>query len=245
MDVFLVDCNQKFPPGLMGAYSAIISGRERVRWSEFAFKLDATTYLISKVLMRTVLTAYQSGRDARSLRFQSNDYGKPCLDPSDGTEFNLSHSGGFAALAVTKNYPVGVDIETYNQRLSIWELSRYFLTEQELVSKMKLEEAERDKAIIDWWTMKESIVKADGRGLSIPLTALQILSRNKPRVHITNENVWDEITSPFKTANYRIRDRFSLSISTKVENNSDIRIYTGFPLIGFKLSKSDVNLLSS
>lgn len=102
------------------------------------------------------------------LEIETDDNGKPFL-PGHEFEFSLSHSGHFAACALS-NVPIGLDIqilEKYNERL----VSRFFTKgEQEYVRNAN----DRDTAFTRLWCRKESFLKAIGMGLRLPLDSFDV-----------------------------------------------------------------------
>ena len=82
--------------------------------------------------------------------------------------FNISHSGDYCILAEGSE-PIGVDIEVINT--SNLNLARYVFTDME-VEWMKQDELIRFHIL---WTLKESVVKAVGRGLGIELNSFNVL----------------------------------------------------------------------
>ncbi len=95
-------------------------------------------------------------------------YGRPFLDP--GIDFNISHSGGFVVCAITDKGKTGVDVEKIRPvPLSDFET---VMTAGEL-SAIKIAD-KPDEKFFEYWTKKESVIKLDGKGLSIPLTDVVI-----------------------------------------------------------------------
>ena len=99
--------------------------------------------------------------------------GKPELAGS-GISFNLSHSGNYAACALSDS-PVGLDIQTArdcDRRLS----EKYFTAPE----RRFIEESENKAyAFTKLWCMKESAVKHIGTGLKTPLSSFTVeLERN-------------------------------------------------------------------
>jgi len=94
--------------------------------------------------------------------------GKPLLaDPEMATQlqFNLSHSGDWMLMALSRGVPLGVDIERMRPLEGQgWALARLFSAE-EREWLAALPEARRDAAFITAWTVKEAVGKADGRGI--------------------------------------------------------------------------------
>jgi phosphopantetheinyl transferase len=66
--------------------------------------------------LRQVLAAYL-GEEPGQIRLGEGEHGKPRLEgPSKRLEFNLSHSGEIALVAVSGEHPVGVDVERVRPR---------------------------------------------------------------------------------------------------------------------------------
>ncbi|HOY65264.1 MAG TPA: 4'-phosphopantetheinyl transferase superfamily protein [Candidatus Ozemobacteraceae bacterium] len=117
-------------------------------------------------LLARLMLAARFGRAAPT-QMRRDSYGRPGLD---GSEFNISHADGVVVLA-TASERVGVDVE----RIRPVVLDDYgsALSDDEL---RRLESSpERDRAFFALWTAKEAAVKADGRGMTIPLAGVTIV----------------------------------------------------------------------
>lgn len=107
------------------------------------------------------------------LKVDSN--GKPKIKGE--TFFNLSHSGNYVVIAVA-SHEVGVDIEKVDQKnLSI---AREVFTPNE-IKWMNKDQFLRFHIL---WTQKESVVKLDGRGLSINTLNFEV---NQSKIFNTTE----------------------------------------------------------
>ena len=103
---------------------------------------------------------------AEVLRFSFNAYQKPSLMDYPNIHFNLSHSGEYVACAVAE-HEVGIDIQKIgNIRENIAE--RFYASEEKMVLD-KLTEEEKRVCFFQYWTLKESYIKAVGEGLNISL----------------------------------------------------------------------------
>ena len=91
--------------------------------------------------------------------------GKPYIEGAD-FEINISHSGRFAAAAVSV-FPVGIDIED-KRRVSL-SSARKFATENEL--KYIGDSPER---LLRIWTHKEAFLKCTGEGICNNLKDIEI-----------------------------------------------------------------------
>jgi 4'-phosphopantetheinyl transferase len=110
------------------------------------------------------------GEDAR---------GKPYLaSPSNirrggsPLEFNWSHSGDYALVALSRNDAVGVDIERLGKNLRALEIAERFFDPGEAGALATIESAARDTAFIGLWCAKEAVLKSVGEGLSFGLSRL-------------------------------------------------------------------------
>ena len=93
--------------------------------------------------------------------------GKPYLT-GGGRQFSLAHSGGYALLAVSDG-EIGADIEAPGVCRD--DAARRAFTADEL----EWMRADPDKRFFELWTAKESLVKLDGRGLSLGLQSFSAL----------------------------------------------------------------------
>lgn len=105
--------------------------------------------------------------------------GKPHLAHSAGArsdgaslEFNWSHSGDFALVALSRRGEVGVDIERLGKNLRAIEISRRFFDGSEAGALEALDPDTRDHAFIGLWCAKEAVLKTVGEGLSFGLARL-------------------------------------------------------------------------
>ena len=132
------------------------------RMSRFRRWQDQQAFLLGKLLLQQAL--YSMGYPADSLyQLQYNQYNRPFLGQS--VDFNISHAGEYVICAITTKGRVGIDIELIKP-INLEDFQHY-LTSQEwqaIVSSPVSYEV-----FYNYWTIKESVIKADGRGLSIPL----------------------------------------------------------------------------
>src|SRR5262249_41616868 len=110
------------------------------------------------------------------LRFGYGSHGKPFL-PDIDLRFNLSHSGGWAALAVARGHEVGIDIEQIRADRATDDLAQRFFSPREWAALRALPEAERCAAFFRCWTRKEAFIKLIGEGLSFPLDEFDVTLR--------------------------------------------------------------------
>jgi 4'-phosphopantetheinyl transferase len=132
---------------------------------------DACRMVVADSLVRHALEL-ATGLEPSRMRFGSNDCGKPELHDSD-VHFNISHSGEWVICVVDKK-EIGVDVEGY--RSVDGAIADRFFSEKE---KKLIDECgkadSRSGVFFRIWTLKESYVKAIGKGLTCPLDSFSCL----------------------------------------------------------------------
>ncbi|HUE84744.1 MAG TPA: 4'-phosphopantetheinyl transferase superfamily protein, partial [Vicinamibacterales bacterium] len=111
----------------------------------------------------TVLAGFMAS-DPQDLRFSTHEKGKPFLEGAD-LQFNLSHSGTLALIAVALRRQVGVDVERLRPIPDLEDLAAGVCTARERAALAALEEPVRERAFLVMWTRKEALVKMTGEGL--------------------------------------------------------------------------------
>jgi 4'-phosphopantetheinyl transferase len=81
-------------------------------------------------------------------------------------DFNLSHSGGLAAVALARGRQVGVDLELARPLDDMPALARRIFSPDELEALQALPAAEQREAFYTGWSRKEAYLKATGDGLT-------------------------------------------------------------------------------
>lgn len=153
---------------------------------------------------RRLLRQALEGEDVKvsdPISLERDEYGKPFLPECPKLQLNLSHSGGYVACAVGER-PVGVDVERWRSRRGRDRIVKKFHPlEQEAYRAAG--EHERERLFHELWVLKESFLKADGRGLLLPLNSFYMegILRERGRV-IQKENEKD-----FYYRLYRIEGR--------------------------------------
>lgn len=87
-------------------------------------------------------------------------------------DFNWSHSGEFALIALARDLPLGVDIEHLGKRPRVLEIAERYFDPGEAEALATLDEGARKRAFIALWCAKEAVLKAAGTGLSFGLARL-------------------------------------------------------------------------
>lgn len=216
---------------LLDFYRGVISPAERRKVDRFVFQKDRDTCLVTRALVRFVLSHY-TGISPATLEFFTNRYGKPGLKRNSAdtaVEFNLSHSGMITACAVVLNRKIGVDVEEVNRKVSL-SIADQFFSERESRYLKKCPTHLKPGVFLEFWTLKEAYIKARGMGLSIPLDKFGFdISGSDISVHF-QDSIQDEpenwtffrfsLSGLFKAA---------IAVHTQGKRDREIQVYKCIP----------------
>jgi 4'-phosphopantetheinyl transferase len=127
---------------------------------------DVYGSLFGRHLLRMALQ--KAGHPGDLGELQVTSYGRPFLE--NGPEFNISHSGNRVVCILSTQGRVGIDLEE-TVSLDYSEFQAQFTTKEWATITR---EAAPLPVFYHYWTAKESLIKADGRGLNIALNCLEI-----------------------------------------------------------------------
>lgn len=135
---------------------------------------DAQLSLLGKVLLFHGLRTYY---DIFETDISIDTYKKPYLKDYP-VHFNISHSKDLVACAIAE-FPVGLDVEFYDTSVNHLDFE-FQMTENEL------KKIHNSRNIINsfftYWTEKESVIKAHGEGMMIPLESFEVMN-NETKIH--------------------------------------------------------------
>ena len=152
----------------------LLNEEETLRARRFVFPQDRDRYVRAHSAMRTLLGDY-TGVSPTGISFSTNAYGKPQIQSGNVMErirFNLTHSAGIAALAVTRDYELGVDIEQV--RPIDPEIAGDHFSSRELLTLQGLPPEQWLQGFYRCWTSKEALLKGEGLGLNLPLDGFDV-----------------------------------------------------------------------
>jgi 4'-phosphopantetheinyl transferase len=158
-------------PALLDAYEALESEDERERRLRLRFDRDRHERLVSVALVRTTLARYTDVAP-RAWVFERNEHGRPEPVPGHGgppLRINLSHTRGLVACAVTVDRDIGVDVECVVRRGDPVAIADRYFAPAEVRALHACPAVHRRDRFFQYWTLKESYIKARGMGLRIPL----------------------------------------------------------------------------
>jgi 4'-phosphopantetheinyl transferase len=153
----------------------LLHPEERQRAARFHFERDRRRFAIGRALLRVLIGAYTAVSPA-DVSLRQRRHGKPFVALAPGAppfDFNLSHSGASALVAVTGGARVGCDLEVVRDLPEYEEIARHNFAPGETDRLLLLPAAQQVDEFFAIWTHKEAYVKALGGGLSIALDGFE------------------------------------------------------------------------
>jgi 4'-phosphopantetheinyl transferase len=182
---------------LLARLREILADDERRRAERFHFEKDRRHFIAGRGALRVLLAGYLACRP-EEVRFAYSNYGKPRLADKDNASdlrFNLTHSHGLALLAVTRGRDIGIDVEHLRDMERDGEpLAERFFSPRETAVLRSLPPEQRREAFFHCWTRKEAYIKANGKGLSLPLDQFDVTLRpGEPAMLLATQHDPDEV----------------------------------------------------
>ena len=150
----------------------IVTENRRLKSEKYLSIKDKERCLLSEALLIHVLEKYYHNFNKIQLTYTK--YGKPLLKNSI-LNFNISHSGNWIVCSIGNN-PVGVDVEEIRKLNIKWIYKMFSEIEQKYFTDNDIKEEQN--LFFKLWTLKESYVKFNGRGLSYSFDRFWIDVRN-------------------------------------------------------------------
>ncbi|NJO89590.1 MAG: 4'-phosphopantetheinyl transferase superfamily protein [Chloroflexia bacterium] len=126
-------------------------------------------HLFGKLLLRDALIQFGYQPEA-ALVIDHSKNDKPEFKNLE-FEFNISHSGNYAICAASRNVKLGVDIEAIRE-INLSDFKSVFTANE--LGRIR-DSLKPTNKFLNFWTRKESVIKADGRGMSIPLSEFEVI----------------------------------------------------------------------
>jgi len=169
VEIFAVDLSRTMDPTPLEMLVDFLSMEKRKEVNRFIRFEDALRSATAEVLVK-YLVMEKVG--ALNVVFDKTDFGKPFLRDWPDLHFNISHSGKWVVCAMDDT-PIGIDIE---QILPIdLSIAAAFFSDEEYHQILNRDGDERLFCFYDLWTLKESYLKAVGKGLFFPLNSFSIM----------------------------------------------------------------------
>ncbi|HEY4289638.1 MAG TPA: 4'-phosphopantetheinyl transferase superfamily protein [Puia sp.] len=172
VEIHLCEFNKFLAEEQWRRYFALLSPGEQDRNRKYIRQQMQHSHLFGRLLLRNALIRHGYADDVlNSVRFSAGQ--KPFLDKN--IYFNISHSGRYVGCAISTDIEVGLDIEQKRADINRTDFPAIFSD-----NELHYLDLARDKAdsFCNLWTRKESVIKANGKGIAIDLKEVDVLNEN-------------------------------------------------------------------
>jgi 4'-phosphopantetheinyl transferase len=202
---------------LLKQYSNLLTEEETIKQQRYKFDKDKHDALITRAFIRDLLS-YYADVEPQAWRFVKGEKDKPeIINPPLPLRFNISHTKGLIICAVTLTNDIGCDVENTSRSNDVLAIAERYFSAQESKELFSLTiEQQRDR-FFDYWTLKESYIKAWGLGLAIPLTDFTFTIDDKINDKMTskaNSEVNGEESTMASTLKFSIKDNIKLNFAS-------------------------------
>ena len=172
IELWLAFCDEIADEGLLADYRRLLVEEERKKEARFHLAHDRHRYLITRALVRSVLSRYAAVAP-QDWCFEEDAYGRPQIVNADPVArritFNISHTRSLVVLGVTCERALGVDTEDFHTRQAELGIADHYFAADEVAQLRTTPPDLQQTRFFEYWTLKESYIKARGMGLSLPL----------------------------------------------------------------------------
>jgi 4'-phosphopantetheinyl transferase len=215
IDVWLAYYHDIADPRLHEEYRSLLTEEERSKEFRFYFADDQRRYLVTRAMVRTVLSRYLEVPPT-DWRFANNRYGRPEIANLSrdecGLRFNISHTKGLIALGVTHRRELGVDVENLRTRAISLDVADRFFARPEVEELATVPPERQQDRFFEYWTFKESYIKARGMGLSIPLGKFSFHYPHERAVNIAIDPALGDDANRWSFWQYRPTEKYLMAV---------------------------------
>ncbi|OOY59153.1 4'-phosphopantetheinyl transferase family protein [Solemya velum gill symbiont] len=145
--------------------SGYLDTKELQRYQRIIPEQQKNRFLASRYWLRQILSDYLNC-PLHELQFTSGEKGKPALiTPGIKLEFNLTHTGDYAALAIAIDTQVGIDIESIRGKINTVKIARQLFSVNEIEQLEALPTQQQSNYFFECWTRMEARQKCMGLGI--------------------------------------------------------------------------------
>jgi 4'-phosphopantetheinyl transferase len=145
---------------------------EEARFDRFRHDADRVLFLCGRGMAREIVGRALDVAPG-AWQWREGPHGRPEIDgPDDGVRFNVAHSAGLVVCGVARGGEIGVDVEDMGRRPVDPAIVRRYCSVDEAADIESRRPAGWLGRFLEYWTLKEAYLKAQGLGIAVPLASL-------------------------------------------------------------------------
>ncbi|AWB65708.1 hypothetical protein C2869_04305 [Saccharobesus litoralis] len=209
---------------LLTSFGDVVTVDEVSKAKRFHFAKDQTRYLLTRIFIRLLLSDVAPEITPKEWQFTQNRWGKPLVDNQtrDQLVFNISHAGDYIVCAICcfpqqdVTLELGVDIEKEQSSRDLTLLAPRFFTKQEAKYLEQWPQPQKITEFYRLWTLKESFIKAEGKGLSINLDKFRFILESEKIQFKASSSLGVE-ANLYHFYNFEFAANYQLSLAIKYD----------------------------
>lgn len=240
IDLWFINPNDYKNNPMTNEFFSILDENEVERVGKFLMEDSRHDSLITRAFVRTLLSYYTDGAAyvaPSDWQFKKGHKGKPeIVCPPLPLKFNLSHTDGLIVCAVALRVDLGVDVEFIHRKTRFLNIAKHKFAPTEIANLESTPERYQRSRFFDYWTLKESYIKAIGLGLSVPLDDFYFDIKDYEDIDIHFTGSLNDKTENWQSwlTDASDQHRLALSIHCSKSRVWQRRIFKNYPLEGFK-----------
>jgi len=241
---------------LLATYATLLTSTETAKQQRYKFAKDRHDALITRAFVRDLLSYYAEVAP-QDWQFEKGNKDKPelinCPLP---LRFNISHTKNLIICAVTLEDDIGCDVENTGRNNNVLAIAERYFSSTEINELFALPEAQQRNRFFDYWTLKESYIKAWGLGLAIPLADFSFSIKDTKHNHndlftikqdinlsfaehrVDEPHIWRSwLVYPTEAIDEKQEHRIAVSLRTTTDNQKtdyQLRFFNTLPLLGYQ-----------
>lgn len=219
VNIFVVDCTLFY--GHLTSLEKFLHKTEIEPIKRFKNLNNQRNKLVGRSVRKWIISRYLQIAPADIL-FETDEFGKPfCRIASIKNIFFNSADSGKYMVFICANKPVGIDIELIDGTFRYDEIVAAYFTELE--KKILTKDPQNNSLFYTFWTRKEAVLKAIGKGLQEDLGSIEVVDG-------VNQNTNDccTIINRFIVSSFVIAQNYFISFALPVSKNK-IAFYSILP----------------
>lgn len=157
--LFYIDQSEKLSDSFYSSFLQQLPIRFQKEIHEYKHWQAAQNSLLGKIILQYAFKKLELSYTLDAIKIGMKD--RPFLEST--IDFNISHSGNIIMVGLMQQAKIGVDVEKHRP-IKIDLFKKYFSDfEWDFIQLSK----DKNAAFFNIWTMKESAIKCDGRGVEI------------------------------------------------------------------------------
>jgi 4'-phosphopantetheinyl transferase len=200
---------------LLAQYRSLLDERERKQELRFYFAHDRRRYVVTRALVRTALSRY-ADIQPEQWSFAPDIYGRPRVsnveNQAKNLSFNITHTSELVLLGVARDHALGIDAENIRSREPAMDFADLFFAPDEAAALFSLPIDRQQRRFLEYWTLKESYLKARGCGREIPLDKFSFQFPREDRARMSIHPDVDDVADRWRYWQFSLRSRYLVAV---------------------------------